>query len=280
MINKLIKSYTNDEQPFRIDSKTSFVRRRTLFEELELFKEIFFPQYWNRGVIITHKDLLETKIASLKERIIQGIRPHVNDLEIESLTNKFLETIPHTRELLKKDVEAAYNGDPAAKDYAEIIRSYPGFQAIMIQRVAHVLYNLNIPSYPRELMEEIHSLTGIDIHPGADIGEYFFIDHGTGVVIGESTKIGDHVRIYQGVTLGALHFEKDDDGLLKKDYKRHPHIGDHVIIGMGAKILGPIKIGNQVNIGANSWVQESIPDKTTVYISEHPKLVRKQNGGV
>ncbi len=150
------------------------------------------------------------------------------------------------------------------------------FRAVLIQRVAHVLYELGVLSYPRELTEHIHSVTGIDIHPGAKIGEYFFIDHGTGVVIGETAEIGDWVRLYQQVTLGVLHFEKEYEVSLKKGYKRHPTIGSHVVIGAGAKILGPVVIGNYVSIGANSWVQEDIPDYTTAFISEHPKLVRKQ----
>jgi serine O-acetyltransferase len=123
----------------------------------------------------------------------------------------------------------------------------------------------------------MHKLTGIDIHPGANIGNNFFIDHGSGVVIGETTIIGDHVRLYQNVTLGVLHFEKDDN-ILKKNYKRHPTIKNNVVIGAGAKILGQITIGSNVNIGANSWITEDIPDNTSVYITEHPKLVKKTNG--
>jgi serine O-acetyltransferase len=176
--------------------------------------------------------------------------------------------------MLKLDVEAAYNGDPAAKSYTEIIKSYPGFLAILVQRVGHELSKCNIPIYPRELMEHVHSITGIDIHPGAKIGKYFFIDHGTGVVIGETTEIGDWVRIYQDVTLGVLHFEKDGI-ILKKNYKRHPTIGNHVVIGAGAKILGPVTIGNYVSIGANSWIDTDIPDNVAVYITEHPKLVKR-----
>jgi len=182
------------------------------------------------------------------------------------------------REALKKDIEAAFAGDPSAMDYTEIIRSFPGFTAIMVQRFAHEIYELGAGSYARELGELVHSLTGIDIHPGAKIGEYFFIDHGTGVVIGETCEIGKFVRIYQGVTLGVLHFEKEEnsDGTLKKNYKRHPTIGNNVVIGAGAKILGPIDIGSHVNIGANSWIQEDVPDYTTVFIKEHPELVKKE----
>jgi serine O-acetyltransferase len=148
----------------------------------------------------------------------------------------------------------------------------------LTQRVAHVLYEEGAPEYARELTEHAHSETGIDIHPGAAIGEYCFIDHGTGVVIGETATIGDWVRIYQDVTLGVLHFEddSDDDHMLRKDYKRHPDIGDNVVIGAGTKVLGPISIGDRVSIGANSWVTESIPDDTHVYVSDHPEQERKR----
>jgi serine O-acetyltransferase len=161
----------------------------------------------------------------------------------------------------------------------EIIRSYPGFLAIMVQRVAHALYTDGASEYARELTECAHTETGIDIHPGADIGEYFFIDHGTGVVIGETTTVGDWVRIYQDVTLGALHFEEDEgeEHALKKGYKRHPDIGNHVVIGAGTKVLGDITIGHHVSIGANSWVTENVPDNTQVYVSDHPTQERKQN---
>ncbi|PSQ36304.1 serine acetyltransferase, partial [Halobacteriales archaeon QS_9_70_65] len=177
------------------------------------------------------------------------------------------------------DVEAAYKGDPAAKSYCEIIRSYPGFQAVLIHRVAHVLYERERFAYARELAEYAKTETGIDVHPGAEIGEYFFVDHGTGVVVGETTTVGDWVRIYQNVTLGALHFEEaeDADNLLAKDYKRHPDIGDHVVIGAGSNVLGAIEIGDDVSIGANSWVTDDVPDDTSVFVADHPDQRRKSN---
>ena len=147
----------------------------------------------------------------------------------------------------------------------------------MVQRVAHECYELGAPAYARELTEYAKSQTGIDIHPGATIGEHFFIDHGTGVVIGETATIGDWVRIYQNVTLGALHFEEREDRehMLKKGYKRHPDVGDHVVIGAGSNILGPVSIGDHVSIGANSWVTENIPERTSVFISDHPEQKHK-----
>lgn len=281
VIDRLLQSYQKDKEPYITDTTIKFPKRDNGFEEIRKLNELFFPNYWNCGLITIpeNRSGLEKKIIELGKAFFEGIQPHLlGRRETKEIVNKILNQLPDIRETLKKDVEAAYKGDPAARSYTEIIRSYPGFSAILVQRVTHVLYELKVPSYPRELTEYIHSITGIDIHPGASIEEYFFIDHGTGVVIGETSKIGDHVRIYQGVTLGALHFKKSEGGMLKKDYKRHPTIGNHVVIGMGAKILGTASIGNHVNIGANSWIEEDIPDHTTVFISEHPKLIRKQRG--
>ncbi|NQU98467.1 serine acetyltransferase [Candidatus Woesearchaeota archaeon] len=281
-INRLFESYKQDKNPFITRTNINFLERDQVFEELGLLREVMFPNYWNNGSITKqdNKKGLEAKINELGQVLFEGTSSYLEKNEQNKLTvDKIIRQIPSIRESLKKNIEASYKGDPAARNYTEIIRSYPSFSAIMIHRIAHKLYELNVPSYPRELAEQIHSMTGIDIHPGAKIGEYFFIDHGTGVVIGETTKIGDWVRIYQSVTLGALHFEKEGEQELRKNYKRHPTIGNHVVIGVGAKILGPVNIGNHVSIGANSWVQEDIPDNTTVFISEHPQLEKKQNGG-
>ena len=160
--------------------------------------------------------------------------------------------------MLKKDGEAGYDGDPAAKSVSEIILSYPGFKAITVHRIGHFLFKQGLPLIPRMLNELVHSDTGIDIHPGATIGEYFFIDHGTGVVIGETTVIGNNVKIYQGVTLGALSFPKDGCGLLLRDTKRHPTIEDKVTIYANASILGDITIGHDSIIGSNAWIKDSV----------------------
>lgn len=180
------------------------------------------------------------------------------------------------REALKKDVYAAFIGDPACTSYTEVIRCYPGFGAITVQRVAHVLYESGAKVYSRELTELAHMYTGVDIHPGAQIGDFFFIDHATGTVIGESSVIGSWCRLYQSVTIGALHFKRDEiTGFVKKNYKRHPTLGNNVVVGSGAKVLGPITIGDNVSIGANSWIQEDVPANTAVFIEEHPQQVRK-----
>lgn len=186
----------------------------------------------------------------------------------EQITRSFIEQIPQIREMLSYDVQAAFEGDPAAKSPSEIIITYPGFFAITIYRVAHQLHLLGVPMLPRVMTEYAHSLTGIDIHPGATIGEYFFIDHGTGIVIGETTEIGDHVKIYQGVTLGALSTRKGQE---LKNSKRHPTINDNVTIYSGATILGGnTVIGEGATIGGNAFIVTSIPAKAKINVETTP----------
>ena len=180
----------------------------------------------------------------------------------EELTMTFMESIPKIQALLMKDVEAEFNGDPAANSREEIIFCYPGVFAIFVYRIAHVLYELKVPFIPRIMSEYTHSETGIDINPGATIGEYFFIDHGTGIVIGETTVIGDHVKIYQGVTLGALSTSK---GQQLSGVKRHPTIEDHVVIYSNTTILGgETVIGENSVVAGNCFVTTSIPKDTRV----------------
>lgn len=176
-----------------------------------------------------------------------------------------IDALPGILRVLKTDITAGYEGDPAATTTDEIILTYPAFKAIVIYRVAHKLYQMNIPLVPRIMTEYAHRITGIDIHPGATIGPYFFIDHGTGVVIGETTTIGNHVKLYQHVTLGAKSFPVHEDGTLVKGIKRHPDIGDRVIIYAGATILGgDTVIGNDCVIGGNVWLTHSVPSGETV----------------
>ena len=184
----------------------------------------------------------------------------------------FLQSLPHTRSLLLKDIQAAFEGDPAAKSFTEIVICYPGFFAVTVYRIAHTLQGLGIPLLPRMMTEYAHRLTGIDIHPGARIGEFFFIDHGTGVVIGETTVIGDRVRIYQGVTLGALSLPRDA-GSLYRNKKRHPTIEDDVIVYANATILGgDTTIGARSVIGGNVWITASVPQDTRVILKQ-PDLI-------
>ncbi len=190
---------------------------------------------------------------------------------------EFIQALPAISEMLLTDIQAAMDGDPAAKGYDEVIFSYPGLKAISIFRMAHELYKLGVPVIPRIMTEYAHSFTGIDIHPGAHIGEYFFIDHGTGVVIGETTIIGKRVRLYQGVTLGALSLPPDA-GIRLRGKKRHPTIEDDVIIYANSTILGgDTVIGTRSIIGGNIWITESVPADTKVLL-EKPVLIYSGNG--
>lgn len=192
----------------------------------------------------------------------------------------FVESLPVVQEMLQDDIMAAYEGDPAAKSTMEVVMSYPAIQAIATYRVAHLLYQKNVPLIPRIMTELAHSRTGIDIHPGANIGRRFFIDHGTGVVIGETTDIGENVKIYQGVTLGALSFPKDKDGNLVKGVKRHPNVSNNVTIYAEATILGgDTVIGEGSEIGGNVWLTASVPPHSKVYnVQPDPKILPHKKG--
>lgn len=273
---ELLASYAEDGDQFPAGDCPDFPRRRYQCEEVDVLKQLFFPRCWNATELLDDEAEVNSRLDELGMLFYRGMCPYVN--YPSQIITAVLDELPSIRARLKQDIKAAYKGDPAAKSYIEIIRAYPGFHAIMVQRVAHEIYNNGAEIYARELTEAAKTESGIDIHPGAEVGDHFFIDHGTGVVIGETTTIGDWVRIYQDVTLGALHFEQaeDDENSLKKGYKRHPDIGNNVVIGAGSKILGAISIGNHVSIGANSWVTDNVPDHTKVYVSEHPKQEHKQ----
>lgn len=190
---------------------------------------------------------------------------------------EFFAQIDVIQAIIETDITAAYEGDPAAKNREEIMLSYPAFEAIGIYRVAHILYQMEIPLLPRMLSEYAHSQTGIDIHPGATIGSHFFIDHGTGVVIGETTTIGKNVKIYQGVTLGAKSFEFNKEGVMIRGKKRHPNIGNNVIIYSGATILGgDVTIGDGCIIGGNVWLTHSVEPNKTV-ITARPETLSRDN---
>lgn len=197
---------------------------------------------------------------------------------VESLM-RLMESLPEIRELMMLDIQAAYDGDPAARYIDEIVLSYPCIEAIATYRVAHLIYELDVPIIPRIMSERAHSRTGIDIHPGAKIGSSFFIDHGTGVVIGETCRIGNNVKIYQGVTLGALSLF-DKDGNPRRDEKRHPDIEDNAIIYANATILGGhTVIGKGAVIGGNTWITESVPAGTHVYNRDHREAIMQHKSG-
>ena len=190
----------------------------------------------------------------------------------EELTEHFIQQIPKIRDLLTTDVRAAFDGDPACQNLEEVILCYPGFTAVTVFRLAHQLQQLKVPFIPRMMTEWVHGETGVDIHPGATIGEHFFIDHGTGVVIGETCEIGQHVKIYQGVTLGALSFDKDEKGDLVRGTKRHPTIEDNVVIYANATVLGgKTVVGHDSVVGSSVWLTESTEPYTTV-VMESPRL--------
>jgi serine O-acetyltransferase len=225
--------------------------------------------YLGQQVIALYEILSEQVILAIRHDCIRHNQPCIHCEPLgHQLTVEFLRKLPELRMMLAKDIRAALEGDPAAKSYDEIIFSYPGIRAITIYRIAHELYRLNIPLMPRIMTEYAHSHTGVDIHPGAQIGESFFIDHGTGVVIGETCVIGNSVRIYQGVTLGAISLSKAEVKKLRSK-KRHPSIKDDVIIYANATILGgDTVVGERSVIGGNVWLTHSVPPDTEVFIKK------------
>ena len=225
--------------------------------------------YLGQQVTALYEIFSEQVILSIRHDCIRHKQSCVHCEPLgHQLTVEFLRKLPELRKILAKDIRAALEGDPAAKGYDEIIFSYPGIRAITIYRIAHELYHLDIPLIPRIMTEYAHGRTGIDIHPGAHIGESFFIDHGTGVVIGETCTIGNRVRIYQGVTLGALSLSKAECKRLRSK-KRHPSIEDDVIIYANATILGgDTVVGARSVIGGNVWLTHSVPPDTEVFIKK------------
>lgn len=231
-----------------------------------LYPEIFGPAD-AKGV--THEALEMNARKSFEQIIPYFIE---GEKQREKIIKTLKDSLPEIHKTLNSDVHAAYTGDPAAHSYDEIMLSYPSFQALTIFRIANKLYELEVPILPRMMTEYAHSTTGIDIHPGATIGHHFFIDHGTGVVIGETAVIGNHVKIYQGVTIGAKSFKKDDKGNIIKGIKRHPNIGNNVVIYAGATILGgDTTIGDNCVIGGNVWLTKSVEANKTV-IAAHNEI--------
>lgn len=236
---------------------------------VDLARQCIFPGYFGDCPIhISWKSKIENLLDEISEiitkQIYAGLCLECSQLNVlqcqqcrvkaKEITSEFLKTLPLIQNMLAKDVVAIYQGDPASKSISEVIQCYPGLMAITNYRIAHELYKLNVPVIPRIITEFAHSETGIDIHPGAQIGEYFAIDHGTGIVIGETSIIGNHVKIYQGVTLGAKSFPLDENGNPIKGIPRHPIVEDYVVIYAEATILGRITIGHHSVVGANQWI--------------------------
>jgi len=281
-VQNILESYRSHGGINHLDGK-NLPSREAVAEVTRDLLRIVFPGFYDRTAM--HSDqarfFVSQILATIAERLRHEVqksleyRPRplsagnaVSNLALESkkITDEFLERLPHIRRQLAADVEAAYEGDPAAISQEEIILAYPGLEAIAVQRLAHVLYEAHVALIPRIMTEWTHSRTGIDIHPGAKIGSHFFIDHGTGVVIGETSVIGSYVKIYQGVSLGAKSFQKDPLGRVVKGIKRHPNVEDHVTIYANATILGgDTTLGAGSTIAANVFLTHSVPPDSLVY---------------
>jgi len=262
--------------------------KKIVIEVLEDLVTLLFPGYLGKAEITKAniKYLLGTTLASTYTRLTNEVEKSLKYIcrkikecpedicqkRAQVVVRELLEKLPEVRSLLSGDIQAAYDGDPAAVSNEEVILSYPCVLAITTYRIAHELYLRGVPLIPRIMSEHVHSLTGIDIHPGAKIGKNFFIDHGTGVVIGETAEIGNNVKLYQGVTLGALSFPKDEKGQIIRGRKRHPTIGNNVIVYSGATLLGPEAIvGDNVTIGGNVWITNQVAPGTCITIAR-PQL--------
>ena len=291
LTDKIVESYQTNKTTHHLDH-CPLPNRQAVVDIIFDLLEVVFPGYRTRDRLnmnnavyhvgnLTNR-LLETLTVQISRAFCHGSKdselctPQKKESFLKLGADKateFLKTIPAIRTALAKDVEAAYAGDPACKSYDEVIFCYPGLLAIAVYRFAHALDHIGVPLMPRMMTEWAHSQTGIDIHPKAEIGEYFFIDHGTGVVIGETCEIGNWVKLYQGVTLGALSFPKDESGQLVRGQKRHPTIEDNVVIYANASVLGGnTRIGKNAVLGSNVWLVYSVAPNTTVTI-EKPHLV-------
>ena len=246
--------------PERMTDRTRIV---SLIKEIQVVLMPAFYHYRN----MTEEIAFECMLDDLSDQMWSALCfSGQSPLMAREKTREFVLRLPKILRLLETDIQAIYDGDPAAKTKAEVVLCYPGFYAICIYRIAHELYELKVPYIPRIMTEYAHEKTGIDINPGATIGEYFCIDHGTGIVIGETAVLGHHVKLYQGVTIGARSFEKDENGNPVKGGKRHPDIGNHVVIYANATILGgDTHIGDNSVIGGNVWLLKSVPANSRIY---------------
>ena len=282
-INKLVKELRDIrvqslETRDRLDKPPKLPSRKILAHILEGLSGALFPNRLGRpdlrdeGIDYFVGNTLDNALRDLHQQIHRELyfiaeqkgAAQFSEYDAKTIVRKLAAQLPRIRRLLDTDIQAAYQGDPAARTPDEALVCYPGINAMIHQRIAHVLYQLGVPLTARMITELAHSATGIDIHPGAEIGESFFIDHGTGVVIGETTVIGNNVRLYQAVTLGAKRFEQADDGSLVKGNARHPIVEDDVVIYAGATILGRITIGKGSVIGGNVWLTHSVPPNSVI----------------
>lgn len=280
-INDYLASFDRIKRVHHFQGLTALPRMDDVSKLIKSLMELLFPGRAKNNCCET----LECVVRSEMERfssilseeallalLYEGKSEEDAKNEVKIIVDKVLRELPHIRTLIKKDAEAGFKGDPAARSQHEIILCYPALKVLAVHRVAHLLFSQGLPLVPRMMNELMHRETGIDIHPGATIGESFFIDHGTGVVIGETTVIGNNVKIYQGVTLGALSFPKDGCGMLLKGAKRHPTIGNNVTIYANATVLGDITIGDNTTIGSSTWIKSSIPANSRVMIPD-PEII-------
>jgi serine O-acetyltransferase len=282
----LVESYSDEGVKIHHLDRRPLPSRDAVVATLDALQELLFPGYTGaQGLTGASLRLhVESRVAWLYETLTEQIARAVNhghlleeacpvtERQATECAEEFIARLPGVREVLATDVRAAYDGDPAARCYDEIIFSYPGLYAITTYRLAHELHGLNVPLIPRIMTEHAHSRTGIDLHPGTRVGPSFFIDHGTGVVVGGTAVIGENVKLYQGVTLGAFSFDKDGDGRLVRHTKRHPTIENDVVVYAGATILGgDTVIGRGSVIGGNVWLTHSVPPGTRV-LQDSPRL--------
>ncbi|MCI8342248.1 MAG: serine acetyltransferase [Firmicutes bacterium] len=286
VINTAVKEITENcknQELFITGEGRKLPSRHAVIQIIKEFRRVIFPGYFgNENIMASEPEyFIGHTVTQLYEALKEQIRTALIYKNLENLPENAIDEradeicchlfkkIPYIQKMLLKDIQAGFDGDPAAKSKEEIIFSYPGLFAIYVYRIAHELYKMKVPFVPRIMTEHAHSRTGIDINAGAEIGEYFFIDHGTGIVIGETTNIGNNVKLYQGVTLGALSTRQ---GQLLSDVKRHPTIEDNVTIYSGASILGGnTVIGANSVIGGNVFITESVPAGTKVTIKD-PEL--------
>jgi len=293
-VNRVVETILKDYEGGKdIDRVLTFdlPEQEVIIDILDKLQRIVFPGYFRNPSykIYTVRNDVSMQVEDIIFRLIrqigivmqysdkyQDLSPEQREKKAEEITFAFLERIPEVRAYVETDVQASFDGDPAAFYKDEIIFSYPGLYAIFVNRIAHELYKLEVPLIPRIMTEYAHSRTGIDINPGATIGKYFFIDHGTGIVVGETTVIGDYVKVYQGVTLGAL---STKGGRSLNNKKRHPTIEDHVTIYSGASILGgETVIGKNVVIGGNCFITHSIPADAKVSIRNQELIYSYADG--
>lgn len=284
LVGVILESYRAEPDIIRFDPQNP-INHKMIIDIIGKLRELVFTGFFGSKHLKADSleyyvgELLEDLNYNLEKQIAKAIehreRPPIKG-EATALTHDFLARIPSIRAYLATDVSSAFEGDPSATCFDEIILSYPGLYAIMVYRIAHELYAMDVPLIPRMMSEYAHEKTGIDIHPGAQIGHHFFIDHGTGTVIGETAEIGNFVKMYQGVTLGAL---STRSGQLLRGVKRHPTIESHVVIYSGASILGGTTvIGEGTVIGSNAFITKSVPEKTRVSI-KNPELQYKNSEG-